>query len=229
MNKVIMNKDIMCIKVMRNTQEFVLRNNLYYSDVMPDKGKLTNIRTIFILGEANNKGIPLIAICSAKIRKCQSINKNFRDLDKGSIWQYEWELSNVEKVKDISDLRNHINNQEDQDLVKTCQKITYIESSNLTESLQKRQNSIRKSIIVSDNSIANRVTQEVAPKIEQLQVVHKKGDSINIRDKFGNTSTGTIIDIVNELKQNIIIDQKLTVKIGDKVRQYKASIVNSYN
>lgn len=221
-----MSKDIICIKVMNDTEELVLTYGLYYSDGMPEKNKYDNVDILFLIGEAKDKQIPLLGICDindVSISKVNLIKPEFANCTGASNWKFEWDLSNLIKEDTVPEIRNCMkDNCEDKQLITNLQKIVYIDSENLTNQNIKEYISSMKSAKKNSN-VLSKVQQE---KKVPLEKPYNVGDTVYIK-KMGKQLEYKIIAIEDKMEGDILYDQYLTIELTKESKSYSAKALRT--
>lgn len=229
--------DILCVKVMKNTEAVVLKHELYYSDVHPAKTKYSDVSTIFLIGEVDNEKIPLIGTCDVTISACDKVHKDFEGFAKGAEgWKYEWKLNNLQKRR-ISDIRGCIKPSSpggvnDIKLITNLQKMGYISSNNLDKSALGGAigNNIFISNIKENDELINKDTSLLITKVQRqpLKNRYSVGRIVQIKNKCGKGSRDGIIEKIEEkVEDDILYDQKLTIRIDNEKKLYLASYLNA--
>lgn len=231
MSKKSISQDVMCIKIMNNTQQLVEQYNLYYSDKKPDIKKYNNVSTVFLIGEVANGKIPLIGVCDVVISECVSINQAFEGYAKGdSGWKYEWKLYNLQKVN-VPDIRECILEpvgDEDKRLITSLQKIVYIESSNLIIpkiGINLGNNTI--SVIETETEGGHGPSEIPQVKRDSLEKPYKMGDIVHLKNRIDKGfEKGLVTDIEDLIDIDILYDQKLTIQLENKeCKKYSAVVL----
>lgn len=225
-------KDILCLKVMDATSNLVLEHQLYYSEGKPDAKKFKQVKKNFILGEAENKQIPLLGICDVDI--CDiglgGIHQAFQNCAEGHNWKYQWSLQDLQKpIISIPEIRAFVSTphgDDDIQAITSLQNMVYIDSKNLaipqikisSGSCKLHIGPNKAQIINKDASVP--ISEE---KPTPLQEKYSLGEYLEIKVKGTGLKQGKIVGIQESTDKGVVIDQTLTIEVNEKRKCYSAT------
>lgn len=139
-------KKILLIKVMNDMEDAVFETGRYYSCIKPSE---QNVSTVYIIGESNILGVPLLGYCEDFTIKplglLESVRPEFNAEGRG--WKYEWELKNLARINHVFDFApylSQLNNEKDMEkYIDNVQVLGYLEEDSIATEILVKTNVIK--------------------------------------------------------------------------------------